>query len=288
MTYLAPGVRYVVAGMRILRRFSPKQPEPLKPPELTCAMSSARPVSDAETSKIRQDLAALAPWFHNYEVAKGVWSNGGGDGPGPDYPARRWNQIAPWFSEMRGKTVLDVGCSSGFFSLKAAELGASVVGIDSGEQNRALDQARFAQAVLKLQADFQNLSIYDSPKLGRTFDIILFMGVFYHLRHPLLALEALRKVCTGSMIFQTNTTPNAQAVREVAGASEDVQLNSAEMLDSRFPTIKFVEGGLGGDSSCWFVPNVEGVVAMLRSCGFVPKEFVFPDSREVFVRCTVD
>jgi tRNA (mo5U34)-methyltransferase len=274
--------------MRILRRFSPKQPEPLKPSELTCAMSSARPVSDAETHKLQQDLAALAPWFHNYEIAKGVWTNAGGDGPGRDYPARRWNQIAPWFSEMAGKTVLDVGCSSGFFSLKAAELGASVVGIDSGEQNRALDQARFAQGVLKLQANFQTLSVYDSPELGRTFDMVLFMGVFYHLRHPLLALEVLRKVCTGSLIFQTNTTPNEQHVRAIPGVARDVQLNSSEMLDSHFPAMKFVEGGLGGDLSCWFVPNVEGAAAMLRSCGFVPRDFVFPDSREVFVRCTVD
>ena len=95
-------------------------------------MSSARSVSDEETHKLQQDLAALAPWFHNFEIAKGVWTNARGDGPGPDYPARRWSLVAPWFSGLSGKTVLDVGCSSGFFSLKAAERGASVVGIDSG------------------------------------------------------------------------------------------------------------------------------------------------------------
>jgi len=45
---------------------------------------------------------------------------------------------------------------------------------------------------------------------------------------------------------------------------------------------------LAGDVTCWFVPNVEGVAAALRSCGFTPREFVFPNVQEVFVRCTVD
>ena len=196
--------------------------------------------------------------------------------------------MAPWFTDVSGKTVLDVGCSSGFFSLKAAELGASVLGIDNGEQDRALEQARFAQDALNLRADFQNVSVYDTPSLDRAFDMVLFMGVFYHLRHPLLALEALRKVCRGTLIFQTNTTPSRQRVDELPGVSRDVQLNSPEMLDSRYPAMKFVEGGLGGDGSCWFIPNVEAVAAVLRSCGFVPKDFVFPDAREVLVRCTVD
>ena len=268
--------------MGILRRFSSKDPE------LKCAMSSARVVGGEETRQLQQDIAALAPWFHNYEIAKGVWTNAGGASPGADYPARRWVHVAPWFTDLTGKTLLDVGCSSGFFSLKAAELGASVLGVDSGEQVGATKQARLAQGALNLQADFQNISVYDLPQLNRAFDVVLFMGVFYHLRHPLLALEALRKVCRGTMIFQTITTPSRQSVRELPGVSHDVQLNSSTMLDDRFPSMKFVEGGLAGDVTCWFVPNVEGVAAALRSCGFTPREFVFPNVQEVFVRCTVD
>jgi hypothetical protein len=51
--------------------------------------------------------------------------------------------------------------------------------------------------------------------------------------------------------------------------------------------MRFVEGGLGGDVTCWFIPNVEAVAAILRSCGFVPRDFIFPSVQEVFVRCTV-
>ena len=252
-------------------------------------MAAARSLDAEESRRVRQRVSELAPWFHNYEIAKDVWTNAEGASPGPDYPARRWTCVKPWFEELPGKSCLDVGCSSGFFSLKAMDLGAaSVLGVDNGEQIRAIEQARFAADTLKVQADFQSLSVYDLPQLGRSFDVVIFLGVFYHLRHPLLALEALRKVCSGTLILQTNAAPSDRRISEVPGVSRDVRLNSPEMLDRRFPSIQFVEGGLGGDTSCWFVPNVEAVAGMLRSCGLKPKDFVFPDVQEVFIRCTVD
>jgi tRNA (mo5U34)-methyltransferase len=260
-----------------------------KTEEVHCTLAAARSLDAEDIRRVRQRVAELAPWFHNYEIAKGVWTNADGAGPGPDYPARRWAHVKPWVEGLSGKSCLDVGCSSGFFSLKAAELGAaSVLGVDSGEQVRATEQARFAAETLGLQASFQTVSVYDLPHLGRTFDVVLFMGVLYHLRHPLLALEALRKICAGTLILQTITTPSAGRLSELPGVSRNVQLNVPQMLDRRFPSAQFIEGGLAGDESCWFVPNVEGVAAMLRSCGFKPKDFVFPNVQEVFVRCTVD
>jgi len=260
-----------------------------KTKEVRCSMAAARSLDTQELQRVRQRVAELAPWFHNYEIAKEVWTNAEGASPGPDYPARRWACVQPWFEELPGKSCLDVGCSSGFFSLKAMELGAaSVLGVDSGEQARAIEQARFAAETMGLRADFQTVSVYDLPKLGQTFDVVVFMGVLYHLRHPLLALEALRNVCHGILILQTITTPSDGRLAELSGVSKDVQLNVPAMMDRRFPSAQFIEGGLAGDGSCWFVPNVEGVAAMLRSCGFKPRDFVFPNVQEVFVRCTVD
>ena len=251
-------------------------------------MNAARSVDGEDARLLQRRVAELGPWFHNYEIAKGVWTNPDGAGPGPDYPARRWAHIKPWFEELKGKSCLDVGCSSGFFSLKAMEMGAaSVLGVDSGEQVRAIEQARLAAETLMLPAHFQSVSVYDLAQLGRTFDVVFFMGVLYHLRHPLLALEALRQVCTGTLILQTITTPSSARLAELPDVSKNVQLNSAQMNDSRFPSAQFIEGGLAGDESCWFVPNVEGVAAMLRSSGFKPKDFVFPNVQEVFVRSTV-
>src|SRR5947207_3303763 len=164
-------------------------------------LGSARRLGLLESRNLRQKIKELGPWFHNMNIANGIWTHLESGGPGPDYPAWRWNVIQPLVPEISGKTCLDIGCSSGFFSLKMKELGAlDVLGIDQGEQIRALEQARFAAATTNLQVDFRALSVYDAQQLGRTFDLVLFLGVFYHLRHPLLALEAIRKVCTGTLL----------------------------------------------------------------------------------------
>jgi tRNA (mo5U34)-methyltransferase len=260
-----------------------------KASEATCGMSSAKEITGPELVQLQSSIAELGPWFHNFEIARNVWTNASGTGPGPDYPARRWQHVEPLFRNLAGKSCLDVGCSSGFFSLKAKELGAThVLGIDSGEQVGAIDQARYASEVLGLPAAFETISAYDLTRLDERFDTVFFMGVFYHLRHPLFALEAIRSVCTGSLIFQTITTPSGMKNKELErNTTENVGLNSRVMLDDRFPTVRFVEGRIAGDSSCWFIPNVQAVAAMLRTCGFIPEEFIFPDEQEVIVRCRV-
>ena len=175
-------------------------------------------------------------------------------------------------------------------SLKMKELGAlDVLGIDQGEQIRALEQARFAAATTNLQVDFRALSVYDAQQLGRTFDLVLFLGVFYHLRHPLLALEAIRKVCTGTLLIQTITTPHDTGTYETCPQVNRAHtgLRSSELNQPDFPLLRFVEGGLDGDTSCWFVPSVEAVLAMLRASGFKPEQMIRPEAHEVIVRASV-
>jgi tRNA (mo5U34)-methyltransferase len=252
-------------------------------------MSSAKEITGSELDQLRSNISRLGPWFHNFEIARNVWTNANGSGPGANYPARRWQHVQSLFGNLAGKSCLDVGCSSGFFSLKAKDLGATrVLGIDSGEQVGAIEQARFASEVLGLPAEFETISAYDLARIDQRFDTVIFMGVFYHLRHPLAALEAIRSVCTGSLIFQTITTPSGIKLNELESqTTANVGLNSRVMHDNRFPTLRFVEGQIAGDSSCWFIPNVQAVAAMLRTSGFVPEEFIFPDEQEVIVRCRV-
>jgi tRNA (mo5U34)-methyltransferase len=258
-----------------------------KAPEVDCGMSSAKEFTGSEKVQLIAEVARLGPWFHNFEIARNVWTNADGSGPGADYPARRWQHVQPMFANIAGKSCLDIGCSSGFFSLKAKELGAaSVLGVDSGEQLGAIEQARYASRVLGLPASFDTISAYDLARLTGRFDTVIFMGVLYHLRHPLAALEAIRSVCTGTLILQTITTPSGMRNRELERqATENVGLNSKVMLSDQFPSIRFVEGKLAGDSSCWFIPNVQAVTAMLRSCGFVPEELIFPNTQEVIMKC---
>src|SRR6185295_2344170 len=137
--------------------------------------------------------------------------------------------------------------------------------------------ARFAASCAKLDVDFRPLSVYDVAGLGREFDVVLFLGVFYHLPHPLLALEAIRKVCKGTLLMQTVTTPNERGTYEVCPPTPaDVGLRSPVLNEPGFPMMRFVEGKLDGDESCWFIPSAEAVLAMLRASGFKPEQMIRP------------
>src|SRR5262245_35015243 len=83
-----------------------------------CRMSSARVLGEMERRTVAQRVDELGPWFHNFEIASDLWTNPSGRFPGVNYPLERWRLIQPLLPEVNGKSVLDVGCSSGFFSLK--------------------------------------------------------------------------------------------------------------------------------------------------------------------------
>jgi tRNA (mo5U34)-methyltransferase len=260
------------------------------PPQLEdqfgCRMLSAKHRTVAEQEALTKQVAALGPWFHNYEIANGVWTNPNGKFPGIDYPRRRFDLIAPFLPDLNGKSCLDVGCSSGFFSLKLKELGAGyVLGIDFEHQPHAIAQAQFAARALNLDVEFRTMSVYDLPTLQRSFDLVLFMGVFYHLRHPLLGLEAVRTVCNGVMIFQSITTRHTRRFAELDNI-KDVDLHATTLEDDEYPSARFVENTLNGDATCWFVPNLQGVAAMLRASYFELGPTVSTNNHDIFVRCT--
>src|SRR5690606_12941796 len=95
-----------------------------------------------------------------------------------------WELVEPAFPrDLTGATVLDIGCNAGFYSLKLHERGARVTGIEPDP--RYLEQARFAADVLGADIEYLPLDVYDVDRLGRSFDYVLFLGVLYHLRHPL-------------------------------------------------------------------------------------------------------
>ncbi len=89
--------------------------------------------------------------------------------------------------DLHGCSALDIGCNAGFYSFELAGRGADVTAIDTGE--RYLSQASWAAEKMGLERRirFERMDVYDLPTLGRTFDLVLFLGVFYHLRYPLYA-----------------------------------------------------------------------------------------------------
>src|SRR5438045_6033127 len=135
------------------------------------------------TAEIQERARALGKWFHNMDLM-GVQT--APDHFLGDYPNIKWRHFAHAIpKDLRGKSVLDIGCNGGFYSIEMKRRGADrVLGIDSDV--RYLRQARFAAEVSGVDIEFHELSVYDVASLGEQFDVVLFLGVLYHLRHPAL------------------------------------------------------------------------------------------------------
>jgi tRNA (mo5U34)-methyltransferase len=129
-----------------------------------------------------------------------------------------------------------------------------------------LSQAAWAAREFGLDSavEFRRMQVYDLARLERSFDLVLFMGVFYHLRYPLLGLDLVARHTNRLLVFQTLTTPGL----DVLADSGDRPLNSREaLLDPGWPRMAFIERHFAGDPTNWWVPNHAGAQAMLRSSG---------------------
>ena len=130
------------------------------------------------------------------------------------------------------------------------------------------------------RAGFRRGSVYDLADSQERHDLILFMGVFYHLRYPLLALDILAEKTTRLMVFQTLTMPGDEVCREVG----DRGIHEREaMRQPGWPKMAFIENQLAGDPTNWWAPNHACVEAMLRSAGMAPKRI----AHETYL-CTIN
>jgi tRNA (mo5U34)-methyltransferase len=209
------------------------------------------------------EIAALGPWFHNLRLPGGIET--APDHPLGDFPAFKWAQLAPLLpDDLHGCHALDIGCNAGFYSFELARRGADVVGLDHDEHY--LTQARWSRSRLSLdgRVDFRLGDVYDLAHLDETFDLILFMGVLYHLRYPLLALDLVAERLAGTLVVQTLTMPGEPGQDPPA----DLSLDERELLTSPgWPAMAFVEHRMAGDPTNWWVPNEAALEAMLRSTG---------------------
>jgi tRNA (mo5U34)-methyltransferase len=223
----------------------------------------------------REAIDALGPWFQNFRL----------DGletaprhPLGDYPHAYYQRFAQAFpADLTGWSVLEVGCNAGFYAFEMKRRGAArVVAIDS--EPLYLRQAAFVSERLRLEVEFQERSVYDVGGLGERFDLVLFMGVLYHLRHPLLALDLLRQRAVGRLLVFQSMLRGSRDVR--TWAPDYPFADRRPFDDPAWPRLHFVEHRYAGDASNWWIPNTAAAEAMLRSAGFAVVDR--PDD-EVFV-----
>jgi tRNA (mo5U34)-methyltransferase len=220
-------------------------------------------LQSAGTAAGDEEVARLGPWFHNLHLPDGVQT--APDHPLGDFPRFKWEQLAAALPEdLDGAKALDIGCNAGFYSFELARRGATVVGIDHDEHY--LTQARWARERFGLddRVEFRQLGVYDLARVDEQFDLVLFMGVLYHLRYPLLALDIVAERVSGTLVVQTLTLPGEDHVKPPA----DLPIDDRErLLEPGWPTMAFVEHRMAGDPTNWWLANAAAVEAMLRSTG---------------------
>ncbi|WP_448189530.1 TIGR04290 family methyltransferase [Azospirillum sp. sgz301742] len=229
---------------------------------------------DLPPDLIERRVRELGRWFHNLDL-KGVQT--APDHFLGDYPRVKWQRFAHAIpADLTGRTVLDLGCNGGFYALEMKRRGADrVVAVDYDDDYLA--QARFAAEVTGADIEFRKLSVYDVAALRERFDLVLFMGVLYHLRHPLLALDLIREHVAGDLlVFQSML----RGTQEVETVEPDYPFSATEHFERpAYPRMAFIENKYCGDETNWWVPNRACAEAMLRSAGFQvighPEEEVF-------------
>ena len=180
-------------------------------------------------------------WHQRFHLSENVVT------PGVNDLDWLWDQVGIPHS-LQGASVLDIGTTNGGAAFIAERQGAErVVAVDVvGPDHFGFDDLRKA---LKSQVEFVRASVYELPELlSERFDIVLFLGVLYHLRHPLLAIDAVRRLTSGTVYVES----------AVSGS-----------VDAPPATVFYRLDELNGDSSNWFSPNVACLVAWMESCGFV-------------------
>lgn len=225
--------------------------------------SSQPSISAAERLQLEKQIRGLGEWFHNLDLL--------GIPTAPnhflgDFPAVKWKHIAASIpQDLSGASVLDIGCNGGFYSIQLKRRGAGrVLGIDVDE--RYLKQARFAAETLGIKLEFERRSVYEVDQIGGQFDYVFFMGVLYHLRYPLFALDKVitKIVPGGKLVFQTMLRGSS----EIKPWQDNYQFWTTNIFaDPDWPTMYFVERSYANDPTNWWIPNRAAAEAMLRSSG---------------------
>jgi tRNA (mo5U34)-methyltransferase len=177
---------------------------------------------------------------------------------------QRFCRVIP--DSLKGKSVLDIGCNAGFYAMEMKRRGADrVLGLDTHDDY--LEQARFAAGINGLKIEFRKLSAYDVGELGERFDLVIFMGVLYHLRYPLLALDLIHEhVADDLLLFQSMLRGDSRV--DVVDDNYDFW-TTAHFDRPGYPKLHFIEHKYADDPTNWWAPNRACAEAMLRSAGFI-------------------
>jgi len=213
---------------------------------------------DLSPAEMRTLVDSVPYWHHIMRFPQGIVS------PGVYDPRELFSFLE--LPDLRGKRVLDVGTRDGYFAFECERRGAAVVAVDYAKEE--LTGFGVAKEIYGSKAEYVQANVYDlSPDQLGTFDVVLFLGVLYHLRHPLLALDRLRPLCRDLLIVESLVCD----ARFFTGFETGEPLARLAPRLAGEPLAQFLPvGRYHSDSTNKWVPNVAGLRALLADALFDP------------------
>lgn len=222
------------------------------------------PANVKSSTQVEKEVWELGWWYQDFELPNGVRT---GSGKEPSYrPQERWALIKPFVPEdLSGKTVLDVGGNAGFFSIQMKlRSAASCVLVEPYEEFAA--QAKYAAGEFGAELEVVNEDVHTfCLTTEERFDYVLFLGLFYHLKYPVIVLDRLAEMAKERIFFHSYSVgpDDADAARESSSRdADDSQIDTVA-----FPAMKFIEQRYNGDPTNWWFPNHGSLEPLLRSAG---------------------
>src|SRR5256714_9886681 len=215
-------------------------------------------------AEILNGLKLLEPWFHRIDLGDGIFTKTESVMGEPiDHPRETWEVIEQCLpAELTGKSLLDVGCNGGFYCVEAKRRGARrVLGVDGQRQH--VRQALFVRKVLGLDLEFRRFSVYDlDPATVGVFDVTLALGLVYHLKHLVLALERLYDVTRELLIVETAIIPPEQTPPSFVQSLGEIRQTLHPLFYAENPP------GAKEQVYNWFLPSPDALQALLLNTGF--------------------
>lgn len=214
---------------------------------------------DVPADEIRRRIATVPHWWHRIELAPGVITPGGQD-------CDTLLELLDLPEDLTGKRILDIGTRDGFYAFEMERRGGDVLAVDHVHA----DQTGFSvcKDILGSDVEFRADNVYNlDPETYGTFDLVLFSGVLYHLRHPLLAFDRVWDVCKkGAQVF-VETHVIDEGVVDADGNMHALSSYSPDLAGVSLA--QFYPGStLGNDFTCQWAPNMTCLADLATSAGF--------------------
>jgi tRNA (mo5U34)-methyltransferase len=230
-----------------------------------------REQTEPTPDQARAAIAAYERWYHRIELSPGIFTPGIND-------SQRVLELLELPADLHGKRVLDIGTRDGFFAFECERRGADVVAVDyvpAASTGFGIAAKLIGSNVRYVR---ENISKMDPERFGH-FDVVLMLGLLYHLRDPLSALDTVRDLATDVLFLETHVCDDyfvlpdgsVVAARDVHPAVEET------------PIMQFCPGtSLNADPTNFWAPNTACVIGMLHEAVFEVEQTTRVGNRSIF------